>query len=111
MLTEGRGDSSSARLPSRDKGPTGPGTKETDVFSPRTLIIAGVVLIAVALGPSGHGLWWLVGFLWFLPHAGRRGHRCGGASRHRQDPGLQDVPGPVAQPDPTRDRHEAFPAR
>ena len=45
------------------------------MFSPRNLIIAGVVLIAVALGPSGHGLWWLVGFLWFLPHAGRRAAR------------------------------------
>jgi hypothetical protein len=31
------------------------------VFSPRNLIIAGVVLIAVALGASGHGLWWLFG--------------------------------------------------
>ncbi len=39
------------------------------MFSPRNLIIAGVVLIAISLGPSGHGLWWLVGFLWLLPHA------------------------------------------
>lgn len=81
------------------------------MFSPRNLIIAGVVLIAVALGPSGHGLWWLVGFLWFLPHAGRRGHVCGPAARRRGDRRRDLQVEPVAQPDPTRDRHEAFPAR
>ena len=49
------------------------------MFSPRNLIIAGVALIAISLGPSGHGLWWLVGFLWLLPHAGGRSHTCGRA--------------------------------
>ena len=81
------------------------------MFWPRNLIIAGVVLIAIALGPAGHGLWWLVGFLWFLPHAVGRGHTCGRASRGRLDHHLGDDPAPVAQPDPNRDRHEAFPAR
>ena len=81
------------------------------MFWPRNLIITGLALIAIALGPSGHGLWWLVGFLWLLPHAGRRGHLCGGSARHRRDGGVQDASGPVAQPDPTRDRHEAFPVR
>ena len=79
------------------------------MFSPRNLIIAGVVLIAVALGPSGHGLWWLVGFLWFLPHAGRLG-----TSAARQPVGeVTDAATcgrPVAQPDPTHDRHEASPS-
>lgn len=79
------------------------------MFSPRNLIIAGVVLIAIALGPSGHGLWWLVGFLWFLPHAGRHGHVCGRGARRRDH--LRDEPGGTSQPDPTRDRHEAFPVR
>lgn len=81
------------------------------MFAPRNLIIAGVVLIAIALGPAGHGLWWLVGFLWVLPHAGRHGQVCGRGARHRRD---RDVQGPStgsSQPDPTRDRHEAFPAR
>jgi hypothetical protein len=84
------------------------------VFSPRNLIIAGVVLIAIALGPSGHGLWWLIGFLWFLPHVSRR-HLCGAAARCpgglRSSGGApattQDVPGPV--PDADHDRHVAFP--
>ena len=77
------------------------------MFSPRNLIIAGVVLIAIALGPSGHGLWWLVGFLWFLPHAGRRGHLCGPAARRRASggPATPDAGSArAAQPDPTRDR-------
>ena len=81
------------------------------MFSPRHLIIAGVVLIAIALGPSGHGLWWLVGFLWFLSHVARRGDACGPAGRRRRDDRLQDEAGPAGQPDPDRDRHEAFPAR
>jgi hypothetical protein len=81
------------------------------VFSPRNLIIAGVVLIAIALGPSGHGLWWLVGFLWFLPHAARHGHGCGPGARRRRDSDLPEEAGPVVTPDPSRDRHEAFPAR
>jgi len=89
------------------------------VFSPRNLMVAGVVLIAVALGASGHGFWWLFGLLWVLPHAGRRhhgGHRCGGASRHGgRSRYPQDEPARTrptsSQPDPTQDRHEAFPAR
>ncbi|MEW1954616.1 hypothetical protein [Terrabacter sp. NPDC080008] len=84
------------------------------MFAPRNLIIAGIVLIAIALGPSGHGLWWLVGLLWWLPYAGRHlhghGHGCGRASRHRRDP-LQNPSTGTSEPDPTRDRHEAFPTR
>ena len=74
------------------------------MFSPRNLIIAGVALIAISLGPSGHGLWWLFGFLWLVPHAGRRGHACRGASRSRPERVT------TSQPDPTKDRHQAFPA-
>ena len=88
------------------------------MFSPRNLIIAGVVLIAVALGASGHGFWWLFGLFWVLPHAsGRtRGHACGSRARGSHDrrvPHDDHAPTqPVtAQPDPTQDRHEAFPAR
>ncbi len=86
------------------------------MFSPRNVMIAGAVLVAVALGSSGHGIWWLFGLLWVLPHAGRRGHRhgyaCGGASRRRHDHGLpHDEPVPTSQPDPTQDRHQAFPVR
>ena len=77
--------------------------------SSRKLMIAGLVLIAIALGSSGHGYWWLIGLLWALPHGGSGGRFCGGASdRSRLDRGRpQDEPG-AAQPDPTQDRHEAF---
>ncbi|GAA2474794.1 hypothetical protein [Terrabacter carboxydivorans] len=91
------------------------------MLSPRNLIIAGVVLIAISLGPSGHGLWWLVGFLWFLPRAVGRGHTCGRGTRRHHDRrhdlrgdqrgSQRDEPTGPSQPDPTRDRHEAFPAR
>ncbi len=82
------------------------------MLSPRNLMIAGVVLIAVALGASGHGFWWLFGLFWVLPHAGRHGQSCRGASRRRHGRGgLRDAPDPTAAPDPTRDRHEAFPGR
>jgi hypothetical protein len=85
------------------------------VFSPRNFIIAGVVLIAIALGPSGHGLWWLIGFLWFLPHRAGRAHLCGGAPRRSEDPvgtsgsprALDEAGSPV--PDAHHDRHVAFP--
>ena len=73
--------------------------------SPRTLVMAGAVLIAVALAASGHGYWWLIGLVWALPHVARDGR--GGCARRlpRQDPE------PVSQPDPTSDRHVAFPQR
>ena len=76
--------------------------------SSRKLMIAGLVLIAIALGSSGHGYWWLFGLLWALPHAGE-GRVCGGgSSRRRRERGRpQQEPGAV-QPDPTQDRHEAF---
>ena len=77
--------------------------------SSRKLMIAGAVLIAIALGSSGHGFWWLFGLLWALPHAGG-GRFCGGssgpASAGARAPARTS---PGAQPDPTQDRHEAFP--
>lgn len=82
------------------------------MFSPRNLMVAGVVLVAVALGASGHGFWWLFGLLWVLPHAGRHSHLCGGAHLARR--GREETPAagaPGGQPDPTQDRHEAFPVR
>ncbi len=93
--------------------------------SPRTLMIAGVVLIAVALGSTGHGYWWLFGLFWVIPHAGRAGG-CGGRARDRrrhevrhgdgadhlaQADGPADLPTTPAGPDPTQDRHEAFRGR
>ena len=83
------------------------------MFSPRTLVIAGVVLIAVALGSSGHGFWWLFGLLWLLPHSGRHAVGCHGRARadRRQQPSAVTTPPTTPQPDPTHDRHEAFPAR
>ena len=85
------------------------------MYSPRKLMIVGVVLIAIALGASGHGFWWLFGLFWMLPHAGRHAQVCGGAAR-RRDHGVAELPQdepapPPAQPDPNRDRHEAFPGR
>lgn len=93
------------------------------MFAPRWLIAAGIALIAVSLGAAGHGLWWLVGLVFVLGHrrhhwdsCGHRGHRHHGG--YRQDveaPARErdDAPAetPVAQPDPTRDHHEAFPIR
>lgn len=83
-------------------------------------MIAGVVLIAVALGASGHGFWWLFGLFWVLPHGGV----CGGAARRRRGrpvdpttaspaPTVPPTPQPTRQPQPdaTQDRHEAFPSR
>jgi hypothetical protein len=85
------------------------------VTSPRNLVLAGLVLIAVALGASGHGFWWLFGLFWALPHGAREG-RGGCAGRWlRQDaathprPDAQPDRQPERQPDPTSDRHVAFP--
>jgi hypothetical protein len=83
------------------------------VFSPRTFIIAGVVLIAIALGSAGHGFWWLFALLWVLPHSGRRTVGCHGRTRddRRHQPDAVSTPPVTSQPDPTHDRHEAFPVR
>ncbi|WP_147067647.1 hypothetical protein [Terrabacter aerolatus] len=81
-----------------------------------------MVLIAVALGSSGHGFWWLFGLFWMLPHVAGRSHGCvgraGGTSRRGRlhdetAPSARPVQSPSfpSQPDPTRDRHEAFPSR
>jgi hypothetical protein len=76
--------------------------------SSRKLMIAGLVLIAIALGSSGHGYWWLFGLLWALPHAGE-GRGCGGGiSRRRPERRRPQHEPPAALPDPTQDRHEAF---
>lgn len=97
------------------------------MFVPRTFIVAGIALIAISLGASGHGLWWLIGLVWAFGwmhdgrrscHVGRRRHRAEPRLDDRLDDQLDDQPvssptarGPVAQPDPTHDRHEAFPVR
>jgi len=79
------------------------------VASPRNLVLAGIVLIAVALGASGHGFWWLFGLFWALPHVARecRGSCAGRSLRQDQAPDPQPDP----QPDATSDRHVAFPTR
>lgn len=89
------------------------------MFVPRTFIIAGIALIAISLGASGHGLWWLVGLVWAFgwTRNGRRACHVG-RSRHQQ-PDLTTTttaapapaPRPTGQPDPTRDSHAAFPVR
>ncbi len=106
------------------------------MFVPRTFIIAGIVLVAISLGASGHGLWWLVGLVWAFGwirngrhacHVGRGHHGRRHDERHHQndhqldhqhdrgaggaDPIPSQAPQPVSTPDPTHDRHEAFPAR
>jgi hypothetical protein len=104
------------------------------VVAPRTLVLAGVVLVGVALLASGHVPWWLVGVIWFVGPRGRRG--CGVRRYSHLDRGdaahpsrmpssqwpsppphevptdrvpADRVPPEPAQPDPTRDHHRAFP--
>ena len=98
------------------------------MFAPRLLIAAGIALIAVSLGASGHGLWWLVGLVFVVGHGRHRWDACGhqrhrGGRNHgyRADvdaaaPRTPDAVDPAAdrtsaQPDPSHDRHEAFPQR
>jgi hypothetical protein len=99
---------------------------EDIVFVPRIFIVAGLALIAIALGASGHGLLWLIPFVWFVGgrrhawyacgpgyHQRNRSHRYdrheGGYDTHRPDQVPADgTAEPV--PDPSRDRHEAFPS-
>lgn len=72
------------------------------MLTPRHAIAAGIVLVAVAavLATGGHGFWVLFGLFWvFGPRCGRH-HGARRASIPRHEP---------AEPDPTRDRHEAFP--
>ena len=103
--------------------------QEAVVFAPRWLIAAGIALIAMSLGAAGHGLWWLVGLVFVLGHGRHRWEACGhrrdegprGERSHGRDAdaappagaGRVDAPvaPPEAQPDPTHDRHEAFPQR
>lgn len=80
--------------------------------APRWFIAAGIALVAMALGPAGHGLWWLVGLTFAFGNWGRYG--CVPRGRHGRDAvgaGDPAAPAPTPVPDPSRDRHEAFPAR
>ncbi|WP_347350517.1 hypothetical protein [Intrasporangium sp.] len=83
------------------------------MLTPRHAITAGLVLVvlAVVLMTGGHGFWVVFPLIWFA------GHRSCGGARHRgrcpdprreQDASPADPADPPA-PDPTRDRHEAFP--
>ncbi|MGO4599039.1 hypothetical protein [Terrabacter sp. 2RAF25] len=86
------------------------------MFVPRTFIIAGIALIAISLGASGHGLWWLVGLVWALGWTSNGRRACHvGRDRHQQpDVTATEASGqtpPAGRPDPTLDRHEAFPTR
>lgn len=99
------------------------------MFAPRWLIAAGIALIAVSLGAAGHGLWWLVGLVFVLGHRRRGWDACGRQEHHGHherhghgrdvDAAPSAAPGRVepsvdpgvVQPDPTHDRHEAFPQR
>lgn len=81
------------------------------MLTPRHAIGAGLVLVALAvvLATGGHGLWILFAFFWF---AGPRSRSCHGRRRWdehtdvRRHEVTDDAP---PAPDPTRDRHEAFP--
>lgn len=97
----------------------------------RPFIVTGTVLIAAAaiMATGLHGLWWLVGLIWICGpwgcgHRGLRDRRDRRDRRYRRDqwdhrnaPTAPEPPiGPPAptapqQPDPTRDRHTAFPTR
>jgi hypothetical protein len=96
--------------------------REDIVFVPRILIVTGIALIAIALGAAGHGLFWLIPFVWIVGGRRRAWYACGpGYYQHyRQDrrEGGYDTPEPERMPadhpaapvpDPSRDRHEAFP--
>ena len=104
-------------------------SEEAIVFVPRIFIVAGIALIAIALGASGHGLFWLIPFVWIVGsrrHAwyacgpGRHGYhsdryrdyrRDGYVDHGRPDAGRETpVAVPTDEPDPTRDSHEAFPS-
>ncbi|MFM6849849.1 MAG: hypothetical protein ACKOVB_12205 [Terrabacter sp.] len=76
-------------------------------------IIAGIALIAIALGTSGHGLWWLIALVWALgwTHHGRHACHVGRGRHQRRDSTCTQAPQPTVEPDPTHDRHEAFPVR
>jgi hypothetical protein len=97
------------------------------MITPRHIIAGGVVLVALAavLLSGGHALWVLFGLFWIVgprrygPRGHGYGYGCGRSQRPdlRHDwedrdpidvdrPGDRDVP---TVPDPTRDRHEAFP--
>ena len=91
------------------------------MYVPRILIVAGAALIAISLGASGHGFWWIFPLVWVF--GGRRrawracypDHQYRGARWH-SDAGVEPGPSagrddvPPSGPDPTRDRHEAFPS-
>lgn len=102
------------------------------MFVPRIFIVTGLALIAIALGAAGHGLFWLIPFVWIVGGRRRMWYACGPGYnqryRHHRDyrheggygsshPHHQpaDDAGPVPEPvtapvpDPSRDRHEAFP--
>ncbi|MGN6752597.1 MAG: hypothetical protein ACTHJJ_08585 [Intrasporangium sp.] len=72
------------------------------MFTPRHAIVAGVVLVALAaaLASGGHGFWIIFPLFWVLGGPGRWA-RC----QRRQEGRREDI----TAPDPTRDRHEAFP--
>jgi hypothetical protein len=99
--------------------------KEDIVFVPRIFIVAGIALIAIAFGASGHGLFWLIPFVWIVGGRRRAWYACAPYQRGHSyrdyrndsyvehgapDPGHQPpVAAPSDEPDPSRDRHQAFP--
>ncbi len=95
------------------------------MITPRHIIAGGIVLVALAavLLTGGHGVWVIFGLVWFLgprrfgPGGGGYHHARGRArpeplhDREGRDPIDVDLEGDRVPtvPDPTRDRHEAFP--
>jgi hypothetical protein len=85
--------------------------------SPRQAIVAGIVLVALAvfLARGGHGFWLVFPLFWVFGGCGRsrRWQRREDVPREglpREDVPRDDLPhAGAAAPDPTRDRHEAFP--
>lgn len=72
------------------------------MLTPRHAIVAGIVLVALAaaLASGGHGFWIIFPLFWVFGGPSRWA-RC----QRRGDVRHEDV----TAPDPTRDRHEAFP--
>ncbi|MDN5798276.1 MAG: hypothetical protein L0H79_21360 [Intrasporangium sp.] len=82
------------------------------MLTPRHAITAGLALVvlAVVLMTGGHGFWIIFPVLWFAGHGrcgrSRRYDRYAGPRSDRHEPAPSNEP---AAPDPTHDRHEAFP--
>lgn len=72
------------------------------MLTPRHVVVAGIVLIALAaaLATGGHGFWLVFPLFWMFGGCGRARRWDRRGSQPQDD---------ATAPDPTHDRHEAFP--